>query len=138
VWVRASLLLAVAAGGAVGGTARYGLGLLLPAAAGAFPWATFAVNVAGAFGLGLLMVLTLEAWTSTRYAHPLLGVGLIGSLTTFSTWMVELCRLFADGAAATAVAYLAGSVLAGLAAAVAGIWLGRRVAARRRGVRGRQ
>lgn len=124
-------VLAVAAGGAVGGTARYGAGLLLPTAAGGFPWATFIVNVTGAFLLGLLLVHVHEVWPPTRYLRPLLGVGLLGSLTTFSTWMVELDRLLTDGAAGTAAGYLAGSLLAGLAATVLGITLARGVAVRR-------
>jgi fluoride exporter len=128
---RLPTLLAVAAGGAVGGTARYGVGLLLPTAARGLPWATFSVNVAGAFLLGLLLVLVHEVWPPTHYLRPLLGVGLLGSLTTFSTWMVEVDRLLVHDAAGTAVAYLAGSVLAGLAATVLGVVLGRAVAAGR-------
>ena len=124
---------AVAFGGAVGGSARYGVDLLLPTGATEFPAATFVVNVTGSFVLALLLVLVLEVWPPTRHVRPLLAVGLLGSFTTFSTWMVEFDQLLADGAALLAVSYLAGSVLAGVAATVLGLVLGRRVGARRTG-----
>jgi len=124
---------AVALGGAVGGSARYGVDLLLPSGAREFPAATFAVNVTGAFVLALLLVLVLEVWPPTRYVRPVLAVGLLGSFTTFSTWMVEFDRLLADGAALLAVSYLVASLLAGVAATVLGLVLGRRIGARRTG-----
>ena len=124
---------AVAFGGAVGGSARYGVDLLLPTGATEFPAATFVVNVTGSFVLALLLVLVLEVWPPTRHVRPLLAVGLLGSFTTFSTWMVEFDQLLADGAALLAVSYLVGSVLAGVAATVLGLVLGRRVGARRTG-----
>lgn len=129
--VRLSAVLAVALGGAVGGCARYGVELLIPTRSTGFPWATFAVNVGGAFCLALLLVLILDVWPPTRYVRPFLGVGLLGSFTTFSTWMVEFDQLLADGAAAIAASYLTASVLAGVVATGLGLVLGRGVAARR-------
>jgi CrcB protein len=122
---------AVALGGAVGGCARYGVDLLLPSGSAEFPQATFAVNVTGSFLLALLLVLVLEVWPPTRHVRPFFAVGLLGSFTTFSTWMVELDQMLADGASLLAVSYLAASVLAGATATVLGLLLGRRVAARR-------
>jgi len=126
---RLLVVLAVAAGGVVGGCARYGLDLLVPTKTAGFPWPTFAANVAGAFCLALLLVLVLEVWPPTRYARPFLAVGLLGSFTTFSTWMVELDQLIAGGAPLVAGGYLAASVLAGLAAASLGLVIGRGVTA---------
>ncbi|HWL99944.1 MAG TPA: CrcB family protein [Nocardioidaceae bacterium] len=133
---RVPVLVAVALGGVLGGCARYGVDLLVPASAG-FPWATFVVNVAGAACLGLLLVLVLELWQPTRYVRPFLGVGLLGSMTTFSTWMVETDRLIASGAPLVATAYVLASVAAGLAATVLGMTTGRLVVRRGPGTRRR-
>ncbi len=136
---RLPAVLAVAAGGVVGGCGRYGLDLLVPTRATGFPWPTFAANVAGSFCLALLLVLVLEVWPPTRYVRPFLAVGLLGSFTTFSTWMVEFDQLLAHGAPMVAGAYLAASVLTGLAAASLGLVLGRGIAAHltRRSTKGR-
>jgi fluoride exporter len=128
---RLSAVPAVALGGALGGSARYGVDLLLPSGPTSFPQATFAVNVTGAFLLALLLVLVLEVWPPVRHVRPFVAVGLLGSLTTFSTWMVELDQMLAEGATLLALSYLAGTVLAGVAATVLGLLVGRRVAARR-------
>ena len=122
---------AVALGGALGGSARYGVDQLLPSTAREFPGATFAVNVTGSFVLALLLVLVLEVWPPTRHVRPFLAVGFLGSFTTFSTWMVEFDQMLADGATLLAVSYLAASVLSGVVAAVLGLLLGRRLATRR-------
>jgi CrcB protein len=116
----ADVVLAVSLGGAVGALARWGVGAALPRAPHGFPWATLIVNVTGCLALGALMVLLLEAWPASRYARPFLGVGLLGGYTTFSTYALEARDLLAGGRSAIAVAYLAVSVAAGLAA----VWLG--------------
>jgi CrcB protein len=128
---RLPVLLAVAAGGVLGGCARHGVERLLPADAAGFPWPTFLVNVVGSFCLALLLVLLLEVWPPTRYVRPFVGVGLLGSFTTFSTWVVEFDRMLAHGASSVATVYLTGSVLAGLAATGVGLVIGRGVAVRR-------
>ncbi|MFE4265174.1 fluoride efflux transporter CrcB [Streptomyces sp. NPDC056883] len=111
------VLAAVAAGGAVGATARYGVGLLWPAAPGAFPWGTFWINVSGCALIGVLMVLISEGG---RSAHPLvrpfLGVGVLGGFTTFSTYAADFARLLDADEAGTALAYAALTVAAALAA----------------------
>ncbi|MCB5169681.1 CrcB family protein [Streptomyces bambusae] len=114
------VLAAVAAGGALGALARYGIGLLWPAAPGGFPWATFGINVAGCALIGVLMALAGEGG---RTAHPLvrpfLGTGVLGGFTTFSTYAVDFSRLLDRGEAGTALAY-AGLTLAG---ALGAVWL---------------
>lgn len=80
---------------------------------------TFVVNVTGAFALGLLV-----GATPGRDALQLVGTGLLGGYTTFSTWIVETQRFGEEGAPGAATANIVGSVLAGVAA----VWLGRQLA----------
>jgi fluoride exporter len=122
---------AVAAGGFLGGLARYLVGLALPTTPGTFPWAVFLVNTAGAFILALLLILVLEVLPPTTYVRPLLGTGFCGALTTFSSVAVAVDQLATDGHTGTAVGYVAASLAAGLAAASFGIVLGRSIAAQR-------
>jgi fluoride exporter len=126
-----AVLGAIALGGFAGGLARYELGLAFPAAHGAFPATTFAINVSGSFILALLLVFILEIWPPTRYVRPLLGVGFCGAYTTFSTYMVDADRLTSGGHYATAAWYLLGSLAAGLAATSLALTVGRAVVAHR-------
>ncbi len=125
---RPSVLLVVAFGGAIGGSARYEVGRWVPAAPTGFPWATFAENVSGALLLGVLLVLLVERWPPNRYARPFLGTGVIGSYTTFSTYAVETDLLVRHGRAGLAAAYAVGSIAAGLFAAWLGLGTGRWIA----------
>jgi CrcB protein len=122
---------AIAAGGAVGGAARYLIEQAMPAGREAFPWATFVINVSGSLALALLLVFVLEIWPPTRYVRPFAAIGFLGAYTTFSTWMVETSELVSHGRLALAAGYLAGSVLAGLAAVSLGLVLGRAMLTRR-------
>lgn len=121
----------VAVGGFFGGATRYAVGLALPTPPDAFPWATFAVNTAGAFILALLLVVVVELLPPTTYLRPAIGTGFCGALTTFSSVVVSVDELAAHGHAEVAAGYLVGSVLAGLAAAALGLVCGRSVAAYR-------
>jgi CrcB protein len=118
--------LAVAAGGAVGGAARYLLNHWLGGAD--FPWATLVENVLGCFLLGGLMVFLLDVWAPRRYLRPFLGVGVLGGFTTFSAYTSETRDLLLDGRASAGLAYLFGSVAAGLLATWSGITLARAIA----------
>ncbi|MFE1768939.1 fluoride efflux transporter FluC [Streptomyces angustmyceticus] len=106
----------VAAGGAIGATARYGAGLLWPTASGAFPWTTLTVNAVGCALMGVLMVVITEVRAAHRLVRPFLGTGVLGGFTTFSTYAVDIQRLVGGGRPAAALAYLAGTVLVALAA----------------------
>lgn len=117
---RWDILLVISAGGALGSLARWGVGELLPWSGEDFPWATFIENTSGGFALGFLMVFLLDVWQPRRYVRPFLGVGLLGGYTTFSTYMLETRDLLVGDHLATAMAYLGGSLLAGLTA----VWLG--------------
>ncbi|RLV50972.1 CrcB family protein [Nocardioides mangrovicus] len=118
----------VAAGGAIGSVARWGVGELVPHAAGAFVWSTFLDNVPGAFLLGLLTALVYDVWAPTRLVRPFWGVGVLGGYTTFSTWMLDAHDQLRAGALPTLALYVSLTLVLGLAAAWAGLALGRRFA----------
>ena len=124
---RFRLLGAVAVGGAAGAPARYEATHLIPVRNGGFPGATFWVNVAGSFVLGLLLVLLLERFPPTRYLRPLLATGFLGAFTTFSAFAVETDLLAKDSHVALALAYVGASLGAGLAAAWMGVVAARRL-----------
>lgn len=125
------ILVAVAVGGALGALARYGLTLAWPARPGAFPWVTFAINVAGCFLIGVLMVLVTEVRPAHPLVRPFLGTGVLGGFTTFSTYAAGV-RALLGPEWTVAVGYLGGTVVAALVATVTGTWLARLVWNRRR------
>lgn len=126
------LLAPIAAGGALGSLARWGLATALPTGDEAgLPWATLTANVSGSLLLGLLMAFVLGPWSRTRYLHPFLGVGVLGGYTTFSTYELETYVLGGD-TPALALLYLFVSVVAGIGAAWLGLTIGRFVLAERR------
>jgi CrcB protein len=112
---------AVSAGGAIGALARYGLSTAWPHPSGQFPWAVFVINVSGCFLIGDLMVLITEVATPHRLVRPFLGVGVLGGYTTFSTYTGDIQQLVAAGAARTGLLYLAGTLVAALAAVYAAL-----------------
>jgi CrcB protein len=117
---------AIFAGGCLGALARGGLDELLPVRAGAWPWATFCVNVFGSVVLGYLVTRLHERLPPSTYRRPMLGTGFCGALTTFSTLQIELVRLGRDGHAALATGYFGASLAAGLGAVFATTALVRR------------
>lgn len=118
------LLVAVAAGGFVGAPVRYLADRFVAGRAGTdFPLGTCAVNVAGAFLLGLLSGLAIRHRLPSG-AQALAGTGFCGAFTTFSTWSFETVRLVEAGELVRAFVNAAASLVVGLAAAGAGIALG--------------
>jgi CrcB protein len=122
---RPQVLLAIALGGAIGTPARYALGRIIHVAPDSFPWSTFTVNITGCFVLGLLLTFVIERWPPSQYVRPFAAIGVLGAYTTFSTYMVETDLLVKDGHVGVALAYVLGSLLAGIAAVFLGIVLGR-------------
>jgi CrcB protein len=122
---RPGALAAVAAGGALGAPARYGIALAVAVTPGTFPWGTFWINVSGSFVLGLLLAVLLERFPADRYLRPFLATGFLGAYTTYSTFAVETDLLIRNGHAGVALAYAGASLAVGLAAAAAGLRLGR-------------
>jgi CrcB protein len=117
------------AGGLAGGLVRYEVVNAWKPPAGGFPWATFAVNTAGAFVLAVLVIVVTDILAESRYLRPLIGTGFCGALTTFSSVAVSVDELAAHGQLATAIGYLAASLGAGGLAAFLGLLLGRRIPA---------
>jgi fluoride exporter len=113
-------VLSILVGGAAGALARAGLAEALPHRGGSWPWATFIVNLAGALFLGWLLTRLAERIAPTRHWRLLLGTGLCGALTTFSTFQIETIRLAKDGYVGVAIAYAVVSIALGMACAVAG------------------
>jgi fluoride exporter len=91
----------------------------LLAAPGHWPWATFAVNIAGAFVLGWASTRLQERLPVSAYRRPFLGTGLCGALTTFSTMQVELLEMLDSGRLGLAGSYAGVSLVLGFAA----VWL---------------
>jgi CrcB protein len=115
--------LLVAIGGVAGVLARYGI-TRATLHTDALLWSTPAINIVGSFLLGLIVA---GGWLS-RDLGDAVGVGFLGGFTTFSTFSVQVVLEADGGRPGTAAAYLAVSVLGGLAAAVAGYALGRALA----------
>ncbi|RJT83120.1 CrcB family protein [Arthrobacter cheniae] len=129
VHLRAADLGLVFIGGTGGTLARFGLAEVLPTPEG-LPLGIFLVNIIGAFALGLLLeALARRGPDEGRYRtlRLLLGTGFLGGFTTYSALAVDSALLIDAGRAPEALAYLASSVLVGLAATAAGIAAGSRV-----------
>jgi CrcB protein len=121
----------VALGGAIGSVLRYLISFSMSLRIGAgFPWATFLINVAGSFLIGMVAEIALQraSWIGPEL-RLFLAVGVLGGFTTFSTFSLELVGLIGQRAPALAVVYAAGSVLLGLAAAFSGLLLARTIVA---------
>jgi len=121
--VSAGLWVALGAVGAVGATARYLLDAVVDARTGGlFPYGTLVVNLAGSLVFGVVSGLVLyHAFPSTP--RILLGTGLCGSFTTFSTLCLETVALASEGERGAALLNLTASLAGGLAAAAAGLAL---------------
>jgi len=119
----------VALGAAIGGAARYGVGVALLRAVGptAFPLGVITVNVLGSFAMGLFMVLSarhgLTAW------NPFVMTGVLGGFTTFSAFSLETVTLIERGQVALAMAYVVGSVALSVSGLFAGVLLARAASA---------
>jgi CrcB protein len=110
------LVLGIGLFGAVGAVARFLLdGVVSARADSIFPWGTLVVNLTGAFALGFV------TGKLSGDAQLLVGTGLLGGYTTFSTWMFESHRLGEDGELRASVVNLLGSLILGILA----VWLGR-------------
>jgi fluoride exporter len=114
------VLLAAGLVGGLGSIARFALdGAVSRRAGRAFPFGTLAVNLSGAFVLGLLAGVALS-----DAAYRVAGAGLIGAFTTFSTWALESHRLAEDGRAPLGALNFAASLVLGVALSWAGNRLG--------------
>ncbi len=118
------LVLWVAAGGAIGSAARYGVSVWSERALGSeFPWHTFIVNVAGCFAMGVLAALMAARLNVGNEARAFLTTGILGGFTTFSAFSFDFAQLVERKAFGPALAYGAGSVALSLIAVFAGLYL---------------
>jgi len=121
-----TIWIAVAAGGAIGSMFRYGIGQLTTNVLGTTPLlATLTVNVSGSFLLGLFYTLCNARIITSTELRVLIGVGLIGGYTTFSTFSFETIRLIESGEPVKAIANITANLLFGITAAYLGILLGK-------------
>ena len=123
-------LAAVFAGGAIGTLARAGLATVAASDPGRWPWPTFIVNIVGAFLLGYFATRLLERLPVSSYRRPLLGTGLCGGLTTFSTMQVETIKMLEHHHYGLAIGYTVASITAGLVAVYIATAMVRRVRVR--------
>jgi len=107
---------AIFVGGAIGTLARAALSEAFPLPATAWPWPVFAVNIVAAFILGFAVTRLQERLPLSSYRRPLIGTGICGGLSTFSTMQVELVKMIEAHAWVLALGYAAASVVAGYAA----------------------
>jgi CrcB protein len=115
-------LAAIYVGGVLGALARVGLAEAVPHGPDGWPWATFAVNMAGALLLGYF-VARLRDHPEDSLAHPFLTTGICGTLTTFSTMQLELFEMVDGGHFGLAAAYVGATLAAGYAFVRIGIAL---------------
>ena len=122
-------LLAVGLGGFVGAVARYLVSGWVHRFAGVgFPWGTLTVNLAGCLALGALMGLVEARVAITPAWRLFVGLGVLGSFTTFSTFGYETVELIRGGESGLALANAAGSLALGAVAVFAGAALARWIA----------
>ena len=119
-------LAAIGAGGVVGAVARAELADAMPHTAAHWPWATFIVNIVGAFALGYFTTRLQERLPLSSYRRPFLGTGFCGALTTFSTMQLELLIMLENDHTTLALGYAAASVTGGFLAVAAATNLVRR------------
>lgn len=107
---------AVFVGGAAGTLLRAALSEAWPHSPTSWPWPTFIVNIVAAFLLGYFVTRLQERLPLSSYRRPLLGTGLCGGLSTFSTVQVEILKMIDAHAYGLAIGYAAASITAGYAA----------------------
>jgi CrcB protein len=119
-------LAAVAAGGAFGSSLRYVLGIVsLHWLGTGFPWGTIFINLSGSFAIGLIGEFAIGPHALSAPMRLFLMVGVLGGFTTFSAFSLEALGLLINRAPIVPFAYVAGSVVLGIAFCYAGILTGR-------------
>ncbi len=126
--MRLTGIMGVFVGAGIGGALRYVLGGWMAERWGtSFPWHTFVINIGGAFLLGVLMALSIDRSVVSPSMRLFLGVGILGGFTTFSTLSYESIALVEQGLVLQGMTNMFGSALAGMVAAVLGVFVGRAI-----------
>ena len=121
-------VLAIAAGGALGAVARYYVSIGTGVALGtAFPWGTLFVNIIGCFAMGVLVELMAITWSPSAELRAFLTVGILGALTTFSAFSLDVALLHGRGEMLLGGIYILASVAASLGGVFGGMSLIRMV-----------
>ena len=116
--------LAVALGGALGVSARYGLDRLIERRSDAlFPWSTFTINITGCLVIGVIVGALVDRHHTPAWLRVGLVMGVLGGYTTFSTYAQETFGLLDAHDFAVGITYAGGSVVLGVLA----VWIGMRV-----------
>lgn len=119
-------VLVIALGGALGALSRYGLGFWISSRwSQGFPLGTFIINITGAFLLGFLNILFIDKLTISPLWRLGIGIGFLGSYTTFSTFGYEVIMLLERGSLITAGLYTLLSVIIGFVGVALGVGLAR-------------
>ena len=118
------MVLAIAAGGAIGSVFRHFAGLGALSLLGAsFPYGTMFVNIAGSFVMGVLIAAFAHIGNPSQEMRAFLTVGLLGGFTTFSSFSLDALTLYERGQVAAAALYVGFSVVVSIAAIFAGMFL---------------
>jgi len=117
-------ILAIACGGALGAVIRHGVNAASLRYLGPdFPWGTLAVNIIGSFVMGLVIALFAHMGQPSQELRLFIVTGLLGALTTFSTFSLDFAVLWERGAMMPAFAYVAASVVLSIGALFAAMSL---------------
>ena len=116
------LILAIAAGGAIGAVARhFAIHQVAVLLGSTFPWGTLAVNVVGSFVMGALVETMALAWSPALELRAFIFVGFLGAFTTFSTFSLDVSLLYERGQLFAAAGYVMASVILSVAGLFAGL-----------------
>lgn len=122
-------VLAVAIGGAIGSSARYGVNLFAGHYLGQnFPWATFIVNILGSFAIGLVTASLMIKMPAEENLRLFLTTGILGGFTTFSAFSLDVMGLLQRGESTTAAVYAIASVILSVLAVFSGFAFARSIA----------
>jgi len=126
--MNAMLWIAIAAGGAIGATARYAVSRTAAHFLGTyFPWGTLTANVTGSFIMGIVVMWLSKHQPYDATVRAFLTIGVLGAFTTFSTFSLDVVMLYRDRSLMIAGGYLVASVLLSLGGLIAGLAFGRQI-----------
>jgi len=119
-----NMILAIAAGGAIGAVLRhlFGAGTALILGTN-FPWSTLSVNIIGSFLMGALVTYFALSFNPSQELRAFLTIGLLGAFTTFSAFSLDAFQLWERGAITEMIGYILGSVLLSIGGLALGIIL---------------
>jgi len=113
-----NLILAIAAGGAIGAVGRHFVIGLLSA-----PWGTLTVNVIGSFLMGVLIEIIALRWSVSIQTQAFLATGVLGAFTTFSTFSLDVATISRDGSLFIPMVYVLASVVGAICALFLGLFV---------------